>query len=149
MALSAQARRRLVDAYAQLELWPDAAEALRAWKAAGLKLAPLANFAPGMIEELVAHAGLHGIFDALISTDRARTYQPDPRAYALGMTVLGCAKDEIAFAAFGGWDAAGAAWFGYPTFWMNRFGVAAEELGAVPDGAGRTLADLATFLREW
>ena len=32
---------------------------------------------------------------------------------------MGLRRDEIAFAAFGGWDAAGAKSFGYPTFWGN------------------------------
>ena len=47
---------------------------------------------------------------------------------------------------FEGWDAAGAKTFGYPTFWVNRAGAAVEELEITPDGAGATLADLATFV---
>jgi 2-haloacid dehalogenase len=148
VSLTAEARRAMVDGYSQLDLWPDAREALLAWKAEGLQLAPLANYAPGMIEGLVRHAGLDGIFDALISTDRARTYKPDPRAYALGLSVLGRRREEIVFAAFGGWDAAGAAWFGYPTFWVNRFGLVQEELGIAADATDRTLAGLRAFVRE-
>jgi 2-haloacid dehalogenase len=146
VSLTVDARRAMVDGYSQLDLWPDAREALLAWKSEGLKLAPLANYAPSMIEGLVHHAGLDGVFDALISTDRARTYKPDPRAYGLGMSVLGLRREEIAFAAFGGWDAAGAAWFGYPTFWVNRFGVVQEELGIAADATDRTLAGLRAFV---
>lgn len=50
------------------------------------------------------------------------------------------------FVAFAGWDAAGAKWFGYPTFWNNRQGAAQEMLDAKPDGVGSTLTDLALFL---
>ena len=53
---------------------------------------------------------------------------------------------EIMFVAFAGWDAAGAKWFGYPTFWNNRQGAAQEMLDAKPDGVGSTLTDLALFL---
>jgi len=148
VSLTAEARAAMVDGYSQLDLWPDAREALLAWKSEGLQLAPLANYAPSMIEGLVKHGGLEGVFDELISTDRARTYKPDPRAYALGLSVLGRKREEIVFAAFGGWDAAGAAWFGYPTFWVNRFGQPQEELGIAADATGRTLAGLREFVRS-
>ena len=42
-------------------------------------------------------------------------------------------------AAFGGWDAAGAKSFGYPTVWVNRLGQPIEELDVQPD---RTVTDL-------
>src|SRR5262249_61910125 len=116
----------------------------RAMGAAGLGVAPLAYFAPAMIETLLAGAGLRPLFDELISTDRARTFKPDPRAYALGPSVLGLRREQIAFAAFGGWDAAGARWFGYPTFWVNRLGLPAEELPPGPDRVGPTLVELAS-----
>jgi 2-haloacid dehalogenase len=50
------------------------------------------------------------------------------------------------FAAFGGWDAAGAKSFGLNTFWVNRFNAPAEELGVMPDAVGSTLADLAKYV---
>src|SRR5262249_47325976 len=108
-------------AYTQLSPWPDAPGVLRELRRRGLRLAPLANFAPRMIEKLVGNAGLRDLFEVLISTDRARTYKPDPRAYALAESTFRLSRREIAFAAFGGWDAAGARWYGYPTFWVNRF----------------------------
>ena len=77
------------------------------------------------------------IFDALISTDANHTDKPDARAYALGMDHLRLAKKDIVFAAFGGWDAAGAATFGYPTVWVNRFDQPAEELGFGRTGLSR------------
>jgi 2-haloacid dehalogenase len=38
-------------------------------------------------------------------------------------------RRNIVFAAFGGWDGAGAKPFGYLTFWIDRAGAPAEELG--------------------
>lgn len=135
VSLDSAERRRLESAFTELEPWPDAVATLSELRARGLRLAPLANFAPRMIESLLSHAGLRGAFDQLISTDRARSYKPNPKAYALGETVFGLPRQRIAFVAFGGWDAAGASWFGYPTFWVNRLGVAAETLDVqVPSG---------------
>jgi len=146
LTLSAAARRRLVAAYSELTPWPDARPALEAWRRDGLRLAPLANYSPSMLARLLDHAGLAGLFDAQISTDQARTFKPSPRAYALGPAVLGLPREQIVFAAFGGWDAAGAAWYGFPTFWLNRLGVAPEALSAAPHATGATLAELATFV---
>jgi 2-haloacid dehalogenase len=144
--LSAEASRTLVTSYERLAPWPDARAALQSMKRTGLRLAPLANYTPSMIENLLGNAGLRPLFDVLISTDRAKTFKPDPRAYALGPSVLGLRREEIAFAAFGGWDAAGAKWFGYPTFWVNRLGVPAEELPPGPDAVGSTLTEAASWI---
>lgn len=65
--------------------------------------------------------------------------KPDPRAYQLGVDRLQVDKGDIVFAAFAGWDAAGAKAFGYPTVWVNRFNQPLEELGVRPD---RTVTDL-------
>jgi 2-haloacid dehalogenase len=145
--LSADARRTLVSSYERLAPWPDSRAALESMKAAGLRLAPLANFTPAMIEHLLGNAGLRPLFDQIISTDRAKTYKPDPRAYALGPSVFQLRREEIAFVAFGGWDAAGAKWFGYSTFWVNRLGVPAEELPPGPDAVGSTLTEVASWLQ--
>ena len=149
LTLSEADAETLVEAYSKLEPWPDTHALLLGWKRAGLRLAPLANYSPRMLSGLLAHAGLSQLFDAQISTDAARTFKPDPRAYALGTSTLGLAREQIAFAAFGGWDAAGARWFGYPTFWVNRLGVPAEQLGPGPDASGPTLAELDRFISGW
>jgi 2-haloacid dehalogenase len=86
------------------------------------------------------------LFDELLSTEVNQTYKPDPRAYALGMERLHLKKDEIAFAAFGAWDAFGAKSFGYPTFWVNRFNVPAEELGLKADGTSNDFQGLLDFV---
>lgn len=145
LELAAADRTRLLRAYRTLDPWPDTARVLAALRARGLRLAPLANFTPGMIDELLVHAGLADAFDDRISTDLAHTYKPAPRAYQLAVERFGLARDEIAFAAFGGWDAAGATWFGLPTFWVNRFDVAAEQL-VEPVASGPDLEALARWL---
>ncbi|MCW2205488.1 FMN phosphatase YigB (HAD superfamily) [Bradyrhizobium elkanii] len=64
----------------------------------------------------------------------------------MGVDAFGLRKEEIVFAAFAGWDVAGAKWFGYPTFWVNRSHAIVEELGVVPDGTGSGLNDLVAFV---
>lgn len=146
ITLSDEARRAMVGAYSELEPWPDTRETLANLRAAGLRLAPLANYTPAMIERLLKNAGLTDAFDARISTHAAQTFKPDPRAYALGVERFALPREAIAFAAFGGWDAAGAKWFGYPTFWVNRLGVAAEALAPGADATGPSLTELSAFV---
>ena len=139
-------KRRLLDAYLHLTPWPDTLDSLRKLKGAGLHLITIANFSPQMLQANARNAGLTEFFDELISTDANHTYKPDPRAYQLGMDRLHLAKPEILFAAFGGWDAAGAKSYGYPTFWVNRFSQPLEQLDVRPDGTSTDLKGLLDFV---
>jgi 2-haloacid dehalogenase len=55
-------------------------------------------------------------------------------------------KEEIVFAAFGGWDAYGAKTFGYPTYWVNRFNLPVEELGIKADETSNNLEGLLKYV---
>jgi 2-haloacid dehalogenase len=140
--LPPERRRLLLDAYLTLKPWPDAVDALRTLKASGVRVITISNFSTKMLRANAENAGIADLFDELLSTEVNGTYKPDPRAYALGTERLKLKKEEIAFAAFGGWDAYGAKDFGYTTFWVNRFNLPAEELGLVPDGTSNNLEGL-------
>lgn len=140
------ARTRLLNAYLNLQPWPDARAGLARLKAAGIRIITIANFSPRMLRANAEHAGITDHFDELLSTARNGTYKPSPNAYALGMETLGLEKEEIVFAAFGGWDAYGAKSFGYPTYWVNRFQLPPEQLGSTPDGTSHDMAGLLQFV---
>ena len=146
LELTSASRRSLQNAWLRLAPWPDAADTLRRLKEAGLRVITISNFSPRMLRSNTENAGMSGLFDALISTDTNRTYKPDPLAYRLGVDRLQLKKEEILFVAFGGWDAAGARAFGYPTFWVNRFNQPFEELGIRPDWTSTTLDGLLKFV---
>ncbi len=144
--LSARQRDQLMQTYLTLKAWPDVAPALQELKAAGIRMAFLANLTNAMLDAVVQNSGLDGFFEPHLSTDRVKAFKPDPRAYQMGLDAFKLKKEEIVFAAFGGWDAAGAKWFGYPTFWVNRLNTPVEELSATPDGMGSGLGDLVKFV---
>lgn len=139
-------RKRLLNAYLTLQPWPDSVEGLKKLKAAGVRIITIANLSTHMLRANAEHAGITDLFDELLSTEANRTYKPDPEAYALGMQRLGLRKDEIVFAAFGGWDAYGAKSFGYPTYWVNRFGLPAEKLGIAADATSSDFQGLVRFV---
>jgi 2-haloacid dehalogenase len=147
LELSGSKREALMQGYLRLKAWPDVPNALAELQRSGKRLALLSNATAQILEAGVKNSGLDGMFHHVISTDRIRSFKPDPRAYQLGVDVLGVHKEEILFVAFAGWDAAGARWFGYPTFWNNRLNATAEQLDATPDGVGATLGELTSFLK--
>jgi len=148
LELTGPQRQQLLNAYQHLTPWPDTRDALRRLRESGMRVITISNFTPTMLESNAEHAGIAGLFEALVSTDENHTYKPDARAYRLGMDHLHLAKQDIVFAAFGGWDAAGAKAFGYPTVWVNRFNQPAEELGIRPDAISMDLAGLLEFVER-
>ena len=144
--LTADQRDALMQTWLSLKAWPDAAPALKQLRAAGIRMAFLANLTAPMLDAVVKNSALEGFFEPHLSTDRVKAFKPDPRAYQMGPDAFKLPKEEIVFAAFAGWDAAGAKWFGYPTFWVNRANARSEELDATPDGIGTGMADLVKFV---
>ena len=146
LSITPAMRGQLVGAWSNLEVWPDAADSLKRLRDTGLRLAFLSNMTTMMLRDGLRKARLQDLFEAVLSTDQVRTYKPDPRAYQLGMDALRLRKEEILFVAFAGWDVAGAKWFGYPTFWVNRQGQPGERLGAAADAEGPDLPALLSFV---
>ena len=148
LELTPEKRSQLMQTYLGLKPWPEVPSALAALRSTGLPLVFLSNMTRAMLDDGIKASGLQGIFEHVLSTDQIRGYKPDPRAYQMAIDALGVQRDEIVFAPFAGWDAAGGKWFGYPTFWVNRLGLPAEELGVAPDAIGRDLNDLVRFVKS-
>ena len=143
--LDSQRRAQLMNAYLELKVWPDVPQALRSLKASGIRLAFLSNFSRRMLEAGIKNSGLAGMFEQLLTTDEVKQFKPAPRAYQMAVDALGLGREAIAFAAFAGWDASGAKWFGFPTVWVNRMNSTVEELNAAPDLICRDLTGLVAF----
>jgi 2-haloacid dehalogenase len=146
MELEPDVRARLMEAFIQLKPWPDSAAALNAMRKAGIRLAPLSTFTEKMLVTNCKNAGIADVFEFYLTTDRVRAFKPDPRAYKMAEDTFKLRREEIVFAAFGGWDAAGAKSFGLNTFWVNRLSVPVEELGVMPDKIGSTLTEVADYV---
>lgn len=132
LTLSTAVRGRLVNAYAQLDVWPDVKPALEKLQSAGIRLAFLSNLGEEALRANMARNSIATAFAHVLSTDRVRRFKPAPEAYAMAIDAFDLPKERIGFAAFGGWDAAGAAWFGYRTAWVNRLGVPREPIEPGP-----------------
>ena len=147
LELTPDKRVQLMAAHLDLKAWPDVPPALQLLKRAGFRLAFLSNTNPIILDAGIGNSGLQGIFEHVLSTDKIKTYKPDPHAYQMAIDAFGLKREEILFVPFAGWDAAGAKSFGYTTFWVNRLNLPTEELGVAPDSAGQNLAELVAFMK--
>ncbi|MGY8525273.1 haloacid dehalogenase type II [Paracidovorax citrulli] len=147
LSLSEGREAQLLKEYACLSAFPENLPALRRLRAAGLPLGILSNGNPQMLDISVKSAGMQGLFDHVLSVDAVRQYKTAPAAYALGPAAFGVPAAQILFVSSNGWDACGAAWFGYTAFWINRAGHPAERLDIEPAGTGHDMNDLLDFIR--
>lgn len=145
--LTPDKRKQLLNAYLELKAWPDVLPALQSLKSMGIRLAPLSNLTQAILDADIKSSGLEGIFEQTLSTDRIKTYKPDPRAYQMAIHAFKLTREEILFIPSSGWDAAGAKSFGYTTFWVNRLNLPAEKLGVAADAVGQTLTDMIGFVK--
>ena len=132
-----------MNAYLDLRAWPDVPQTLKSLKASGIRLAFLSNFTARMLEAGINNSGLEGMFEHVLSTDSVKAFKPAPRAYQMAVDAFGLKPGAIAFAAFAGWDAAGAKWLGFPTVWVNRLNSPTEQLSVTPDVTCKDLSGLA------
>ncbi len=147
LALDENTTTALMSQYDHLDVFADASAALLSLKARGMRMAILSNGDPPMLDAIVANNNvLDGVFDHLLSVDSVGRFKTAPEAYELGPLAFDCLASEILFVSSNCWDACGAAWYGYTTFWINRSGAPLEELGVVPAGIGRVMHDVIAFV---
>ena len=126
-------RARLLDLYRRLDAYPEVPAMLDDLRARGLQTAILSNGSPAMLDDAVASAGLTDAFDAVLSVEEAGVFKPHDRVYDLVGARFCCPRDAVLFVSSNGWDAAGAAGYGFRTVWVNRGGAPVDRLYATPD----------------
>lgn len=143
-----EAKKRLMSEYACLSAFPENLGVLKELKAMGIPMAILSNGTPEMLDIAVKSAGMSGLFDHILSVDAIRKYKTAPEAYQLGPDAFKLPTRDILFVSSNCWDAIGATWFGYTTFWINRSGQPLEELGVTPSVQGNRLTDVVDYVKN-
>jgi 2-haloacid dehalogenase len=147
LQLTLDAQNKLMGQYAKLQPFPENLDVLQQLRAMGLKLAILSNGNTQMLDAVVQAAGMQGLFNHILSVDAVGKFKTAPEAYQLAPDVFGLSAKNILFVSSNCWDACGAHWFGYTTFWVNRADAPLEELGVKPDGTGTDMTTLLQFVR--
>lgn len=135
-------RERLLALYWELDAYPEVPEVLATLTERGLTCAILSNGTPDMIAAAAHSAGIDGFLAAQLSVESVGVYKPHVRVYELVETQFGCARDEVLFVSSNGWDAAGAAGFGFQTAWINRANEPQDRLYSTPHHTFASLTPL-------
>ena len=125
-------RDDLLDAYRDLDAYPEVAGVLAGLRERGLRTAILSNGDGPMLARAVASANLHGLFDAVVSVEAAQVFKTHPRAYAAALVALRVMPRDVLFCSSNRWDVAGATAFGFASAWINRTGQPDEYADLAP-----------------
>lgn len=135
-------RDHLMELYLSISAYPEVPAMLQALRAQGQQVAILSNGTPAMLAAAVDHAGLGGLFDAVLSVEAVGVFKPHPKVYALASERLHLPPERLCFLSSNGWDAWSAKASGLRVLWVNRTGQPPERLPERPDGELRDLAAL-------
>lgn len=135
-------RERLLALYWELAAYREVPMMLARLKAAGHACAILSNGSKDMLEGAVDSAGIGEYLDAVLSVEDVGIFKPAAAVYDMVGARLDCAREEVLFVSSNGWDAAGAAAYGFRTVWVNRAGLPMDRLMAEPH---HVLSDLSTI----
>lgn len=113
-------RRRLLEAYSELDTYPDALPALQCTNEAGGRCIVFSNANDDMLRLSVFAAGLEPALAGILSVDAVGRYKPDPRASSYVCDHLVIEPGEAHCVSSNAWDAAGAARAGLRAIWVNR-----------------------------
>jgi 2-haloacid dehalogenase len=113
-------RPKLLEAYFQLDAFPDARAALRALKAKGHKTGILSNGSPNMLKGAVDAAGVGADLDAVLSVDTLKMFKPRPEVYGLVTDHFKCKPADVTFVSSNRWDVMASVSVGFHGLWINR-----------------------------
>jgi len=135
-------KAKLLDAYFQLDAFPDARAALRALKEKGHKTGILSNGAPNMLKGAVDAAGIGANLDAVLSVDVLKMFKPRPEVYRLVTDHYKCKPADVTFVSSNRWDVMAAVSVGFRGIWVNRSKAPDEYFDFPP---AQTLGDLSAL----
>ena len=128
--LSGGDEERLLDAYLDLEPYPDVVPGIQRLKGAGHGLVAFSNGVEATLRELLGRAGVLDHLDGIVSVDSIRTFKPHPAVYHHLAASLESSPDETWLVSTNYWDVIGARQAGIHAAWLKR------DPQAVPDPWG-------------
>lgn len=139
-------RASLMEAWLAPKAFPEAAAALGRLQGAGLRTAILSNGSPSMLVAGLTTTGLGAHVDRVLSVEQVGVFKPHPSTYKLVTDQFEVEPKQVCFVSSNGWDAAGAAAFGFRVAWVNRVAAGREHLPARPDAELTDLGGLPPLL---
>jgi 2-haloacid dehalogenase len=123
-----------MQAYAELEAFPDVRAGLQALHERGVRQYAFSNGSRAAVERLLLRAGIRDYFAAVVSVEAVRSFKPDPAVYAHLVGVCGLPAAQVCLVSGNPFDVLGAAHAGLRTAWLRRDPASVfDPWGAEPD----------------
>jgi len=135
-------RAELLAVFKECPAFPEVGKMLAALREKGVNIAILSNGSPDMLVPAVRAAGIGEYLDDVLSVEDVSIFKPHASVYDLVWDRFDVPQSEVLFASSNGWDAAGAAGYGFASVWVNRHGLPQDRLWAAP---ARTIPNLKTI----
>jgi 2-haloacid dehalogenase len=135
-------RDELLELYLTLPTFDDVLPTLEQLQRSRVPCLILSNGTHSMLRSATKAAGLDPFIDGILSADQVGVYKPNERVYQLAVDALDVPAKRIVFVSANGWDAYGAAAYGFRAIWCNRTGEARERLPGSPEHELRSLKEL-------
>jgi len=135
---------RLVNAWDDIEPFPEVRQCVRRIKEHGLRIAPLSNGDVSQLRKLVDKLGIE--FDDIFSAELVGVYKPHPGIYEQACRKWNLKPSEIMHVAGSTFDVVGSKTYGMATTWVNRTGEVYDEFEAKPDYVVKDFNELLRIL---
>ena len=139
-------RETLLALYWELPAYKEAPRTLATLKARGYTTAILSNGSPEMLEGARDFSGIGEWLDATLSVEDVGIFKPSHKVYDMVGDRFGTSPDEVLFVSANGWDAAGAAGYGFRTVWVNRASEPVDRMPARPAHVVENLSSIPDLL---
>jgi 2-haloacid dehalogenase len=144
-AVDKEIKQKLLEAYFQLDAFPDARAALRALKAKGHRTGILSNGSPKMLKGAVDAAQIGGDLDAVLSVNSVKMFKPRSEVYQLVTKHYKCKPADVTFVSSNRWDVMAGTSVGFNSLWINRAKMPDEYLDFPPRQVLSDLTALTTM----
>ncbi len=133
----------IVEGLRELPVFDDVKPGLEELRRTRIPLAILSNGTADVMQALIAHNDLDGVFEHVLVADSVKRFKPAREVYALATEAFGAGAGQVMLTSGHEWDVAGASRAGMQTAWIARGEKYAPTLGAQADLEAEDLRELA------
>jgi 2-haloacid dehalogenase len=120
VSLSASEKSELLASYAVLPAFDDVAATLNSLSQKGFKLLAFSNGTEDAVVGLLKNAGIHDLFDGVVSVDDLQTFKPNPDVYHHFTQKAGSIPAQTWLVSSNPFDVIGAVSAGLKAAWVQR-----------------------------
>lgn len=140
VSLTATDKDAILRAMGSLPAYPEVPAALRRLRSSGFRLAALTNSAQSAADAQLKNAGLHDLFERVLSVDAVGKFKPAPEVYAYAGGKLNVSPGDMLLIAVHPWDVEGAMHAGLRSAFLQRPGKSWVRKDVTPECIAPDLA---------